>query len=110
MENYIIQIDDNNFQKIFKKKGFFLIDFWATWCNPCKIMQKILFNIAKEFKKRLVIAKLNVDENPKIVSEYNVRSVPTLLLFNNGEIIDKHVGSLSHEKCKMFIQKHIDCK
>ncbi|MCR3755264.1 MAG: thioredoxin 1 [Candidatus Westeberhardia cardiocondylae] len=108
MKNNIIIVNDENFLKKFHYKGLFLIDFWATWCNPCKMMMPILEEISNEFYKKITIAQVNVDENPKTTSKYNIRSVPTLLLFNNGKIIEKKIGYLSKDKLKFFIQNNIN--
>jgi len=72
-----------------------LVDFWAEWCGPCKMIGPVIEELYKEYDGKAVIGKLNVDENQDIATNYNIRSIPTLLVFKNGEIVDKIVGAVS---------------
>jgi thioredoxin 1 len=72
-----------------------LVDFWAEWCGPCKMIGPIIEELHKDYDGKAIIGKLNVDENQDIATNYNIRSIPTLLVFKNGEIVDKIVGAVS---------------
>ena len=82
-----------------------LVDFWAPWCGPCKMVGPIVEELAKEYDGKVKISKLNVDENQKIPSEYGVRSIPTLILFKGGESIEQIVGAVSKAKLDEMIKK-----
>lgn len=85
-----------------------LVDFWAPWCGPCQMMGPIVHELAEEFPSdKVKIGKLNVDDSTTVASQYGVLSIPTFLMFKNGEVIDTLVGGVSKEKLKEFIQKHI---
>jgi thioredoxin 1 len=72
-----------------------LVDFWAEWCGPCKMIGPVIEELHKDYEGKAIIGKLNVDENQDIATNYNIRSIPTLLVFKNGEIVDKIVGAVS---------------
>jgi thioredoxin 1 len=71
-----------------------LVDFWAEWCGPCKMIGPSVEELASDYEGRAVVAKLNVDENPQVTARYGVRSIPTLLVFKNGQIVDKQIGAV----------------
>ena len=83
-----------------------LVDFWADWCGPCKMLSPVVAEIAEEAKDFKVYA-VNVDEEPELASRYGIRSIPTLLLFKNGELVDNHIGLASKQDLLNFVQSHI---
>ncbi|XOD70305.1 MAG: thioredoxin TrxA [Sodalis sp. (in: enterobacteria)] len=108
MNDKILCLSDNSFEKdILQNNGLFLVDFWAEWCTPCKLISVSLEEIADEFEDKLIIAKLNIDKNPKTTKKYGVRSIPTLLLFRNGEVVGTKVGMLSKEHLKEFFNTQL---
>lgn len=91
----IIHLNDENFEKeISKTNKPILVDFWADWCAPCKQISPILEEISQEKIEKIQIAKVNIDENPNTPTKYNVRGIPTLMIFNNGTLVDTKVGSI----------------
>lgn len=100
----MINVSDNSFEKdVLQAKGLFLVDFWAEWCSPCKIMTPILAEVADEFDGQLTIAKLNIDENQATATKYGIRGIPTLLLFRDGKVVATHIGALSKGRLTAFI-------
>jgi len=82
-----------------------LVDFWATWCGPCRSISPIVEELAKEFSGRVKVTKLNVDENPATPSQFGVRGIPTLILFKGGKIFDQIVGAVPKTRLKAMIEK-----
>lgn len=93
-----IEIKDNNIEGIIADERLVMIDFWAGWCGPCKQMAPSIELASEELAERLVVAKANVDENPELSAKYNIRSIPTLLFFKRGQVVDRQVGAISKRK------------
>lgn len=89
-----IVLTDATFDETIKSDKPVLVDFWAEWCGPCKMIGPSVEELAHDYEGRAVIAKLNVDENPQVTARFGVRSIPTLLVFKNGQIVDKQVGAV----------------
>ena len=103
-----IQISDDNFEENVIKKGQpIIVDFWAEWCGPCKQIGPILEEISDEYSDKITIGKLDVDENPETAGKFQIRGIPTMLLFNNGELIDTKVGMSSKADLTEWIDKNI---
>ncbi len=103
-----IIINDNNFEKeVIKSDSLTLVDFWAEWCGPCKMIGPALEEISEEMKNDIRITKLNIDENPSTPQQYGVRGIPTLLLFKNGEVVAEKIGALSKTKLTEWISENI---
>jgi len=100
------EISDSEFQSYVLNSSLpVLVDFWAPWCGPCRAVAPILEEIAKEYATTLRVAKLNVDENTQTAQQYAVRSIPTLLLFKDGKVLEQVIGSLPKAKLEELVKK-----
>jgi thioredoxin 1 len=99
--------DDNFDAKVVKSDKLTLVDFWAEWCAPCRMIGPIVEELATEYADKVNIGKLNVDENNKIATKYGIRSIPTLLFFKDGEILKHVVGVRSKEELQEVINEHV---
>ena len=88
-------ITDANFAEVLNTDKLVVVDFWATWCGPCKMIAPIVDELAQEYEGKAVVCKCNVDDCEDAPMNYNIRSIPTLLFFKNGELVDRHVGAAS---------------
>ena len=108
MSNSIIHLTDDQFEeKVLQSTIPFLVDYWAEWCGPCKMIAPVLESLATEYEGKLKIAKLNIDENPKTPIKYHVKGIPTLTIFKDGSIQDTKVGALSKSQLIAFIDSTI---
>jgi thioredoxin 1 len=101
------QITNDNFKTLVAEDKPLVVDFWAEWCAPCRMIAPIIEELAEEYEGRAVIGKVNVEENDELTSEFSIRTIPTILFFKNGELVDRHVGaaskSLLEEKLKKIL-------
>ncbi|WP_019960673.1 thioredoxin TrxA [Woodsholea maritima] len=99
--------DDTFDSDVLKADGPILVDFWAEWCGPCKQIAPALDNIASDMEGKLTIAKVNIDDNPMTPGKYGVRGIPTMIIFNKGEIVDTKVGAMAQGKIQEWINTHV---
>ncbi|KFL43386.1 thioredoxin [Lysinibacillus sp. BF-4] len=102
----VINATDANFQDEIKD-GVVLVDFWAAWCGPCKMIAPVLEELATDLDGKAKIVKVNVDENQGTASQYQIMSIPSLLLFKDGELVEKTMGFQPKEALQAFVEKHL---
>jgi len=108
LSEQVIHTSDENFDAdVIDSEVPVLLDFWAEWCAPCKMIAPMLIEIAEEYKGRLRIAKLNIDENPSIPPKFGIRGIPTLILFKNGTVEGQKVGALSKSQLTAFLDTNL---
>lgn len=108
MSDKIIHVSDSTFEdEVLNSNTPIIVDYWAEWCGPCKMIAPILDEIADEYKGKLTVAKLNIDENQETPQKYAVRGIPTLMIFKDGEIAGTKVGALSKSQLSAFIDSVI---
>ncbi|QIT56747.1 thioredoxin TrxA [Aquisalimonas sp. 2447] len=108
MSGEIVHVSDDNFeQEVLQAGEPVLVDYWAEWCGPCKMIAPILEEISKDYDGRLKIAKLNIDENPETPPKFGIRGIPTLMLFKGGNVEATKVGALSKSQLSAFIDSNI---
>jgi len=103
-----LNLDDSNFTQTINKFPLLLVDFWAPWCGPCRMMSPLIDQIGKEYMGKLVVGKVNVDENPTISRQFGISSIPTLILFKRGQAVNKIIGSVSKNKIDEMVRMHLE--
>lgn len=102
----VVQLSDSGFEEdVLKSATPVLVDFWASWCAPCKAISPVVDSLADEYEGRVTIGKLNVDENPATPGKYGVRGIPTLILFKDGKVVDQVVGAVPKNQLEGLIKK-----
>ena len=108
MSGNVVNVTDVSFETDVLQSGMpVLVDFWASWCGPCRMVAPILDELAEEFAGRAKIAKVNVDENQQVPAQFGIRSIPTLILFKDGQVVATQVGALPKNQLAAFINQNI---
>ncbi|NEO35721.1 MAG: thioredoxin [Moorea sp. SIOASIH] len=103
------QVTDSSFQaEVLDSDTPVLVDFWAPWCGPCRMVSPVVDEIADQYEGKLKVVKLNTDENPKVAGDYGIRSIPTLMIFKGGQRVDMVVGAVPKSTLAGTLEKHID--
>lgn len=103
-----LNLDDSNFSQTINKFPLLLVDFWAPWCGPCRMMSPLIDQIGREYMGKLVVGKVNVDENPTISRQFGISSIPTLILYKRGQAVNKIIGSVSKNKIDEMVRTHLE--
>ena len=108
MSEHVNEVSDNNFEKdVLQSDKPVLVDFWAPWCAPCRMLTPTVEAVAEKYNGNAAVVKLNVDENPSVSQRYGIKGIPTLILFKNGKEEERVVGATSKEAISRMIDKHI---
>lgn len=100
------QVNDQNFEsEVLNSSEPVLVDFWAEWCGPCKMMSPLVDEIARELSGKVKVVKLNIDENPNTPTRYGIRGIPTFMVFRNGELVETKVGGMSKSQLSDWVSK-----
>lgn len=102
-----IEVTDSNFHDVVRSSRLVVIDCWAQWCAPCRMMAPIIDELAKEYAGKILFGKLNVDENPEVPNQYQIMSIPTFLVFKDGALVDRIVGAMPKKVLEQRIIKYI---
>lgn len=103
-----LNLDDSDFAETINKFPLLLVDFWAPWCGPCRMMSPIVDQVGKEYQGKLVVGKVNVDENPNISRQFGISSIPTLILFKRGQAVNNIIGSVSKSRIDEMVRMHLE--
>ena len=107
LPNAAFKITDADIDKVIKNYDTIVVDCWAPWCGPCRMINPIIEELAKEMQGKIIFSKLNVDENPKTSMKYQIMAIPTLIVFKNGNLVDRFVGLYPKEELKKKLEMYI---
>ena len=108
MNEHVKELTDGNWDaEVLQAKGTVLVDFWASWCAPCRMIAPTIESLAAEFNGRAKVGKLNVDDNPEVAARYRITSIPTLLVFRGGQIVDQRVGAPPQAEIASLIERQL---
>ncbi len=102
-----VKVDASNFDRVLAENTNVVVDFWAEWCMPCRMIAPIIDELAREYAGKVVFAKLNTDENPSVAARYSISAIPTLIFFKNGKPVDQVVGALPKGELKRWVEKNL---
>lgn len=109
MAGNVLEVTDENFaHEVKKAEGLTVVDFWAEWCGPCKIIGPVIEELAQEYDGKVRFTKLDVDTNPRTAQQFGIRSIPSILFFKDGEIVDTVIGAVPKAHLQKKVQEHLD--
>lgn len=106
MSENTVEINDQNFEDV-TREGYVLVDFWAPWCGPCRLVGPVVEELAQDYQGRVQVGKLNVDDNPQTAMKFRVMSIPTVILFKDGEPVETMVGAAPKNSYQARLDKHV---
>jgi thioredoxin 1 len=104
----VVEVTDQNFQEIVGAGQLSMVDFWAVWCGPCRIVAPIVEQLADEYTGQVTVGKMDVDNNPRVAAQFNVRSIPTILFFKDGKVVDQVIGAVPRPVLEGKIKQHLN--
>lgn len=107
MPSEVIHVTDLNFNDVIHRNSIVLIDFWAEWCMPCRMLAPIIEEVAREYAGKVLVGKINVDENPVTTSNFQIYSIPTLIIFKNGVEVDRIIGLVPKSRIEAYLNKYL---
>lgn len=107
METNVLQLTDSQFNDVIDKNSLVLVDFWAPWCGPCVRLSPVIEQLATAYKERVVVSKLNIDENSVAASKYAIKMIPTILIFHEGMQVERLAGNLSIDQITTLLDKYL---
>ncbi len=105
--NNVIEITDTNFSDVTGQPGLSMVDFWAVWCGPCRMVAPIVEQLADDYAGQVTVGKLDVDNNQRSAAQFNVRSIPTILFFKDGKVVDQVIGAVPRPALEAKIKQHL---
>jgi thioredoxin len=103
----VLKLSADNFAEVVNKYSLLVIDCWAPWCGPCRMVAPVIEELARDYHGKIVFGKLNVDENPALAMKYQIKSIPTMLIFRNGQLIDRKIGAMPRKMLEPELTKHL---
>ncbi len=103
----VVEITDANFSEVTGQPGLSMVDFWAVWCGPCRMVAPIVEQLADEYAGQVTVGKLDVDNNQRSAAQFNVRSIPTILFFKDGQVVDSVIGAVPKQALERKLQEHM---
>jgi len=107
MDTKVVHVTDSNFDEIVSKNPLVLVDFWAEWCMPCRMIAPVVEDLAREYAGKILVGKLNVDENPATAERFQVFSIPTLIIMKEGREVERIVGCVPKSQIEVCLKKHV---